>query len=189
MRGCPDNAAVEDSQAARQLTPSLPMPRFFPACSELHATSPAELSRAMPAASSAPLSSHSTPPASSSLPRPVLPRFSTTRELSPLVTSMRSVTASFPRPAMRPFLASRRAFRSLCDVGSAANKKPNLAQQRTAPRVTGAAFPVRRRLVRAGRCRPSAASFFARPSQLPRHAPLSLSLGSLGDIARLTELQ
>ena len=72
------------------------------------------------------------------------------------------------------------AFRSLCAAGSTANKKPNLAQQRTAPRVTVAAFPVRSRLVRAGRCLTSVASFFAPPSQLPRHAPLSLSFGSLG---------
>ena len=185
MRGCPDNAADEDSQATRQLTPSPPMPRFLPACSELHAASPAEPSGATSAASSAPLSSRSTPPASSTVRRPVLPQFSTGRELSSLVTSMRSVTASFPRPPMRPSLANRMAFRSLCDAGSEANKKPNLAQQRTAPRVTVAAFHVRSRLVRARRCLTSAASFFARPSQLPRHAPLSLSFGSLGVIHTL----
>ena len=57
---------------------------------------------------------------------------------------------------------------------------PNHALQRTAPRVTVAAFHVRSRLVRAWCCLTSVASFFAPPSQLPRHAPLSLSLGSLG---------
>ena len=65
---------------------------------------------------------------------------------------------------------------------------PNHALQRTAPRVTVAAFHVRSRLVRARRCLTSVASFFAPPSQLPRHAPLSLSLGSLGVSARTLNL-
>ena len=56
---------------------------------------------------------------------------------------------------------------------------PNHALQRTAPRVTVAAFHVCSRLVRSWRCLTSVASFFAPPSQLPRHAPLSLSFGSL----------
>ena len=180
MRVCPDSEADEDSQAARQLTPSLPMPRFLPACPELHAASPLELSRATSAASSAPLSSRSTPPASSTVRRPVLPPFSTGRELSSLVTSRRSVPASFPRPPIWTPLANGMTFRSLCHAGSAAHKKPNLAQQRTAPRVTVAALPVRSSLVRARRCLTSVASLFAPPAQLPRHAPPSLSLRSLG---------
>ena len=57
---------------------------------------------------------------------------------------------------------------------------PNHALQRTAPRVTVAAIHVRSRLLRAGRWLTSVASFFAPPSQLPRRAPQSLSLGSLG---------
>ena len=61
---------------------------------------------------------------------------------------------------------------------------PNHALQRTAPRVTVAAVHVRSRLLRAGRCLTSVASFFAPPSQLPRRAPQSLSLRSLGDTPR-----
>ena len=56
--------------------------------------------------------------------------------------------------------------------------------RRTAPRVTGAALHVRSRLLRAGRGLTSVASFCAPPSQLPRHAPPSLSLGSLGAATR-----
>ena len=180
MRGCSDNAADEDSEAERYLIPSLPMRRFLPACSQLHASSLSEPSRAMPPASAAPRSPRSTPPASSMLPPPVPPEFSTGWELWSLVASMRSVTASFPRPPMRTPSAKRMAFRSLCPAGSEAAKKPNLAQQRTAPRVTVAAFHMRCRLLRARRCFTPVASFCAPPSQLPRHAPLSLSLGSLG---------
>ena len=55
---------------------------------------------------------------------------------------------------------------------------PNQALERTATRVTVAAIPVRSRLVRARRCLTSVAAFFAPPSQLPRRAPQSLSLGS-----------
>ncbi len=62
------------------------------------------------------------------------------------------------------------------------NRRPNHALQRTAPRVTVAAVHVRSRLVRAGRGLTSAAAFFARPSQLPRRAPLSLSLRSFADL-------
>ena len=56
---------------------------------------------------------------------------------------------------------------------------PNHALQRTAPRVTVAAILAWTRLVRSWRCPTSAASLCAPPSQLPRHAPPSLSLGSL----------
>ena len=61
------------------------------------------------------------------------------------------------------------------------SRTPNHALQRTAPRVTVAAILAWTRLVRPWRCPTSVASFFASPSQLPRHAPPSLSLGSLGD--------
>ena len=61
---------------------------------------------------------------------------------------------------------------------------PNHALQRTAPRVTVAAVLARTRLVRSWPCPVSVASFCAPPSQLPRHAPPSLSLGSLGVASR-----
>ena len=61
---------------------------------------------------------------------------------------------------------------------------PNHALQRTAPRVTVAAILACARPVRSWPCPTSAASFCAPPSQLPRHAPPSLSLGSLGDVSR-----
>ena len=54
---------------------------------------------------------------------------------------------------------------------------PNHALQRTAPRVTVAAILAWTRPVRAWHCPTSVASFCAPPSQLPRHAPPSLSLG------------
>ena len=60
------------------------------------------------------------------------------------------------------------------------NATPNHALQRTAPRVTVAAILAWTRLVRSWRCPTSVAPFCAPPSQLPRHAPPSLSLGSLG---------
>jgi len=61
----------------------------------------------------------------------------------------------------------------------------NHALQRTAPRVTVAAILAWTRLVRSWRGSTSVASFCAPPSQLPRHAPPSLSLGSLGVATRL----
>ena len=61
---------------------------------------------------------------------------------------------------------------------------PNHALQRTAPRVTVAAILACARLVRSWLYPTSVASFCAPPSQLPRHAPPSLSLGSLGAIQR-----
>ena len=73
---------------------------------------------------------------------------------------------------MRRLAATRRRCRQ-------SERTANHALQRTVPRVTVAAVHVRRRLVRAGRCLTSVASFFAPPSQLPRRAPRSLSLGSL----------
>ena len=60
-----------------------------------------------------------------------------------------------------------------------ATKSPNHALQRTAPRVTVAAILARTRLVRSWLCPTSVALLCAPPSQLPRHAPPSLRLGSL----------
>ena len=62
---------------------------------------------------------------------------------------------------------------------------PNHALQRTAPRVTVAAGSGLGVFPPSHRCPTSAASFFAPPSQLPRHAPPSLSLGSLGVATRV----
>ena len=56
---------------------------------------------------------------------------------------------------------------------------PNHALQRTAPRVTVAAILARTRPVRSWLWPTSVAFLCAPPSQLPRHAPPSLSLGSL----------
>jgi hypothetical protein len=64
---------------------------------------------------------------------------------------------------------------------------PNHALQRTAPRVTVAAILAWTRPVRSWRCPTSVGSFCAPPSQLPRHAPPSLSLGSLG-VATVVEV-
>ena len=63
----------------------------------------------------------------------------------------------------------------------------NHALQRTAPRVTVAAVLAWTRPVRSWRCPTSVASFCAPPSQLPRHAPPSLSLGSLAVATRVLE--
>ena len=57
-----------------------------------------------------------------------------------------------------------------------AKRRLTMALQRTAPRVTVAAIPVRGRPVRSWLSLTSVASFFGPPSQLPRHAPPSLSL-------------
>ena len=57
---------------------------------------------------------------------------------------------------------------------------PNHALQRTAPRVTVAAISSPGVSRPSHLCPTSVAPFCAPPSQLPRHAPPSLSLGSLG---------
>ena len=59
------------------------------------------------------------------------------------------------------------------------NEAPNHALQRTAPRVTVAAISGLGVFPPSHLCPTSVASFCAPPSQLPRHAPPSLSLGSL----------
>ena len=62
---------------------------------------------------------------------------------------------------------------------------PNHALQRTAPRVTVAADSGLGVITPSHLCPTSVASFCAPPSQLPRHAPPSLSLGSLGVLCLL----
>ena len=68
---------------------------------------------------------------------------------------------------------------------SKSDQAPNHALQRTATRVTLAAFHVRSRLVRSGLFHTSLAPFFAPPLQPARRAPQSLSLGSLGVATRV----
>ena len=100
---------------------------------------------------------------------------------------------AMPIPALPSlFPSTRRAIRVRCRRRVARVRRVHAKPQRltrrcrrTAPRVTGAALHVRSRLVRAGRCLTSVASFFAPPSQLPRRAPQSLSLGSLGVSSRV----
>ena len=85
------------------------------------------------------------------------------------------------------YSASRHCIPRLSPRNSNLNEvTANNALQRTAPAVTVAAILARTSLVRSWRCLTSAASFFAPPSQLPRHAPPSLSLGSLGGITRVS---
>ena len=71
-------------------------------------------------------------------------------------------------------------FRTLFSRLSAMNETPNHALQRTAPRVTVAAILRPGVFPPSHLCPTSVAFFFAPPAQLPRHAPPSLSLGSLG---------
>ena len=176
----------EDSQRERFLIPSIPMPRLFPVCAELRACSPSDASRSTSAASSAPLPlGFITMPASSTFSSPVVARVSTGRGLSSFVSSMRSVVASFLSSVTRSFPASLSVSRRLFHVSTESNRTPNHALQRTAPRVTVAAIsgsdPSRPSVaLSSARCR-----FLRSTTQLPRHAPPSLSLGSLGVSSRL----
>ena len=162
------------------------MPRLFPACSEARAACPADASRSASVASAAslPLGCAATP-VSPGFVSPVIPRVSTGRRLWSFLASMRSARASFSSPVTRPSSASSTVSRLLFHAFTESNRTPNHALQRTAPRVTVAAILACARLVRSWRCPTSIASFCAPPSQLPRHAPPSLSLGSLGDLPRL----
>ena len=170
------------------------MPRLSPVCSEFAAGSPPDASRSTSAASSArwPRGCVTTP-ASLAFSSPVISHLSTQPAFWLLLTRMLSGTSSLfslaaARPASRRVIrtpvvarpASRPVNRTLAQGLRQVRAKPNLALERTAPRVTVAAFHVRCRLVRAGRCLTPASSFFASPSQLPRRAPQSLSLRSLG---------
>ena len=156
------------------------MPRLSPVCSEFAAGSLPDASRSTSAASSArwPRGCGTTP-ASFAFSSLVISPLSTRPAFWRLLTRMLSGTSSlFSLAAARP--ASRAVNRTLARRLRQVRAKPNLALERTAPRVTVAAFHVRCRLVRAGRCLTPASSFFASPSQLPRRAPQSLSLRSLG---------
>ena len=100
-----------------------------------------------------------------------------------------SIACASPIPAFQTFtlghLSRVRAFLPELCSGVCPNpmKSPNHALQRTAPRVTVAAISS------SNPSRPSVALSYARSlsprstTQLPRHAPPSLSLGSLGDSA------
>ena len=77
-------------------------------------------------------------------------------------------TEEFPCGAACSLITLRRRTKN--------EKRLTMALQRTAPRVTVAAIPVRCRPVRSWLSFTSVAAFFVPPSQLPRHAPPSLSL-------------
>ena len=72
--------------------------------------------------------------------------------------------------------------RLLFHVSTESERTPNHALQRTAPRVTVAADSGLGVFTPSHHCPTSVAVPFAPPAQLPRHAPPSLSLGSLGYI-------
>ena len=74
------------------------------------------------------------------------------------------------------YATSRHGIPRLSPRNSNSAKRLTMALQRTAPRVTVAAIPVRGRLVRSRCSLTSVAAFFVPPSQLPRRAPQSLSL-------------
>ena len=77
---------------------------------------------------------------------------------------------------IRLYSASRHCIPRRLPRNSNSAKRLTMALQRTAPRVTVAAFLIRASLVRSWRCLTSVAAFFVPPSQLPRRAPQSLSL-------------
>ena len=105
------------------------------------------------------------------------------RRRMPTLESYESLTsASFVAPVVGPMRLASEASSSKHKMQTTS---PNHALQRTAPRVTVAAILAWTRLVRPWLCPTFVASFCAPPSQLPRHAPPSLSLGSLGVAARI----
>ena len=99
--------------------------------------------------------------------------------------SMRTLCSSFRLPIVRSSPASSSVSRFFYHVFTESNRAPNHALQRTAPRVTVAAISG------SDPSRPSVALSYARcrflrsTTQLPRRAPQSLSLGSLGALAHL----
>ena len=108
------------------------------------------------------------------------PKSSGSASATALVSNSFNSSRHTSRTSVRSTQTHSRRFSS-----SRSNEAPNHALQRTAPRVTVTAVLARSRLVRSWRCPTSAAHFCAPPSQLPRHAPPSLSLGSLGVATRL----
>ena len=157
------------------------MPRLSPVLSELHASSQFHASRFTSSASSTPLPRGSATTHRMATFSPfVRPRCSTLPTFWPFLTSMLPWTSSLLPRAFRERQANRTVIRILSQRPPRERATPNHALQRTAPRVTVAAIHVRSRLLRAWRCLTPVASFFAPPSQLPRRAPQSLSLGSFG---------
>ena len=157
------------------------MPRLSPVCSEFRASPPLHASRSTSAASSALLPrGFTTLPPSFIFLHLDLFYLSTQPSLLSFFVSMRSLLASFSLPVTRPSPASPRVSRFFFHVSSESNRTPNHALQRTAPRVTVAADSGLGVFSPSHRCPTSVAFFCAPPSQLPRHAPPSLSLGSLG---------
>ena len=114
-------------------------------------------------------------------------RASTSRGLWAVLSAMRQSQSRFGSSAVRSRPARAAALPTLCHAFSESERTPNHALQRTAPRVTVAAIHVRSRPVRPWPCFTSVASFCAPPSQLPRRAPQSLSLRSLGGITHHTK--
>ena len=114
------------------------------------------------------------------LPRAAAPSVSTARQFLVSLSAVRETDSSIPEIQVRASIASRAVNRTLSQRPQRVQVAPNHALQRTAPRVTVAAILACARLVRSWRCSTSAAPFCAPPSQLPRHAPPSLSLRSLG---------
>ena len=184
------------------------MQRLSPACSDFRASLLFHASRSTPLVSSAPLPrGFAAPPATSTFSPPVLFPLSTQPAFFSLLTSMLSWTSGLSSPAVRERRASAfgqaltstlsrtsshlslpirqpqtspAVIRTLTQRPQQEWATPNHALQRTAPRVTVAAIHVRSRPVRPWPCFTSVASFCAPPSQLPRRAPQSLSLRSLG---------
>ena len=114
------------------------------------------------------------------LPRAAAPSVSTERRFLPSLGTMHETDSSIPDIQVRASIASRTVNRTLSQRPQRVQVTPNHALQRTAPRVTVAAILAWTRLVRPRSCLTLVASLCAPPSQLPRHASPSLSLGSLG---------
>ena len=115
--------------------------------------------------------------------RAAVPSVSTARRFLPSLSAMRETDFSIPDIQVRASIARRTVNRTLSQHPQRVQVTPNHALQRTAPRVTVAAILTWTPLVRPGSCLTLVASLCAPPSQLPRHAPPSLSLGSLGVLA------
>ncbi len=168
------------------------MPRLSPVCSELFACSPSHASRSTSAAPSAPLPrGFATTPVSSTFSSPVLPRLSTGRRFSSFVASMHSRIASFLPRVIRSFTASPSVSRFLWHLSPESERTPNHALQRTpgfGVQLPSAAVvrPAQSRAVLPA-MKPGTARAFAlrRCASMRAPGPESLSLGSLGYIARV----
>ena len=171
----------EDSQHERFLIPRIPMPRLSPVCSELHPSSTSDASRSTSAASPAPFPLGFTTTLRTATFSPlVLLRVSTQPAFWSSLTSMLSRTSSLSSLVRRERPATPTVIQILSQRPPRERATPNHALQRTAPRVTVAAISYPGASTPSHSCLTPVASFCAPPSQLPRHAPPSLSLGSLG---------